>query len=110
MNKFSRNAAMVLFLSAAYGLTARLLNHVNRGVEAYPYEVEHPESVLPADGDDRTEFAFARLRYSSIWPEPAYQFVSWGIDAPKAERQFVLGLRRLTRVDTRSVEEVVSLT
>ena len=103
-------AAMVVLLSAACGLTARILNQVNRGVEAYPFEVEHPESVLPADSDDRTEFAFARLRYSSIWSEPAFRFASWGTDAPKADRQFVLGLRRLTRVDTRSVEEVVSLT
>src|SRR5215211_2156032 len=77
----------------------------NRGVEDYPNEIEHPESQLPSDADERTEFAFARLRY----PSP-YGYYSWGIDAPKADRQFVQGVRRLTRVHTRSVEQVVSLT
>ena len=90
-------------------MAAQTVRHVNRGVEAYPLEVEHPESLLPADCDDRTEFAFARLRYSAIRSQSAFEFASWGTDAPKADRQFVRGLRRLTRLDTRSVEQVVTL-
>jgi hypothetical protein len=34
---------------------------------------------------------------------------SWAIDYPKADRQFVQGVRRLTRIHTRSVEQVVDL-
>jgi hypothetical protein len=97
-------------MSVAFVLGAAGVYHLNRGVEAYPGEVEHPESLLPADGDERTEFAFARLRYTSVSSEPGFEFASWGTDAPKADRQFVMGLRRLTRVHTRSVEEVVKLT
>jgi hypothetical protein len=83
---------------------------MNRGVEAYLGEIEHPESELPADGDDVAEFAFARLRYRSVGGDDGYSFARWGTDAPKADRQFILGVRRLTRIHTRSVEEVVSLT
>ena len=34
---------------------------------------------------------------------------NWTIDYPKADRQFVQGVRRLTRIHTRSVEQVVDL-
>jgi len=62
---------------------------------------------LPADADERTEFAFARLRYPSFgrgWDDGA-----WTVDYPKADRQFIQGIRRLTRIHTRSVEQVVDL-
>jgi hypothetical protein len=106
-----RYLAIVGFL----GLSLWAGSHaVNRGVEAYPYEIEHPESMLPPDGDEKTEWAFARLRYptytgSGLRPRGGWQYYSWGIDAPKAERQFVQGVRRLTRIHARSVEEVVNL-
>ena len=34
---------------------------------------------------------------------------AWNIDYPKADRQFVQGVRRLTRIHTRSVEQVVDM-
>jgi hypothetical protein len=34
---------------------------------------------------------------------------AWSIDYPKADRQFVQGVRRLTRLNVRSVEQVVNL-
>ena len=34
---------------------------------------------------------------------------SWSIDYPKADRQFMAGVRRLTRLHVRSVEQVVDL-
>jgi hypothetical protein len=80
---------------------------INRGAEAYRYEIEHPEAESPPDADEKTEFAFARLRYPSF--ATRFRFDAWGTDAPKSERQFVLGLRRLTRLHTRSIEEVVDL-
>jgi hypothetical protein len=85
---------------------------VNRGVDAYPDEIEHPETDIPKDADEKTEWAFARVRYPMYYGAysrgrgPHY---SWGIDSPKADRQFVQGVRRLTRVHTRSIEEVVNL-
>jgi hypothetical protein len=34
---------------------------------------------------------------------------AWSVDYPKADRQFLQGVRRLTRIHARSVEEVVDL-
>jgi hypothetical protein len=83
----------------------------NIGVEAFPGEVEHPETALPSDANEKTEWAFARLRYIGYGRRGSGQlfYRSWGTDSPKADRQFVAGVRRLTRVHTRSVEEVVNL-
>lgn len=71
------------------------------------YDEEDNPAPMPADASERTEYAFARLRYPSgrFWGYTGY----WVIDYPKADRQFVQGVRRLTRIHTRSVEEVVSL-
>lgn len=64
----------------------------------------------PSDASEKTEWAFARLqypttRYGGSWNGRA----SWPTDYPKADRQFVQGVRRLTRLHTRSVEQVVNL-
>jgi hypothetical protein len=100
---------------AVFGVTVLLCGAaarpvLNRGVDAYPMEIEHPETEIPPDADEKTEWAFARLRYPSIG---SFSFGmsrhSWGVDSPKADRQFSLGMRRLTRVHTRSIEEVVNL-
>jgi hypothetical protein len=91
---------------------------INLGVEAYPGEVEHPESVLPPDGDVKAEWAFAKLRYDNFtggfggyggFRGYRGRRRSWGTDSPKAERFLAQGVRRLTRVDARSVEEVINL-
>ncbi|HYI92655.1 MAG TPA: DUF4159 domain-containing protein [Bryobacteraceae bacterium] len=73
---------------------------------------EDRDPVTPADADEKTEYAFARLQYPSygrssdrIWNLRG----NWTIDYPKADRQFVQGVRRLTRIHTRSVEQLVNL-
>jgi Domain of unknown function (DUF4159) len=77
-----------------------------RGFRRFFEEEDNP-APLPADAGEKTEWAFARLRYPSVggW---GYRS-SWPIDYPKADRQFVQGVRRLSRIHTRSVEEVVGL-
>ena len=62
---------------------------------------------LPPDAKEKTEWAFARLQYPSgrFYGYRGY----WTIDYPKADRQFVQGVRRLTRLHARSVEEIVNL-
>jgi hypothetical protein len=101
---------MTLVCAAGFAYAKRTYA-LHRGVEDYPNEIEHPESALPPDADEKTEFAFARLRYTAARAGRGYGFMyySWGTDAPKADRQFVLGVRRLTRIHTRSVEQVVNL-
>lgn len=68
---------------------------------------EEEDAPMPADAAEKTEYSFARLRYPSgrFWGYRGY----WSIDYPKADRQFVQGVRRLTRIHTKSVEEVVDL-
>jgi hypothetical protein len=72
----------------------------------YEYEMQNPAED-PPDADEETEFAFARLRYRSTGR--GYYRGSWGTDSNKAERQFVQGVRRLTGVHTRSVEEIIDV-
>jgi hypothetical protein len=61
----------------------------------------------PPDANVETEFAFTRLRYRSTRDRPRYR--SWGIDGNQSDRHFLVGLRRLTRVDARSVEQIVDV-
>ena len=67
------------------------------------------EIALPGDAGEKTEWAFARLRYSGGAVSDCYRgaWSRWAVDAPKADRQFVQGVRRLSRIHTRSVEQVV---
>ncbi len=72
---------------------------------------EEDDMPIPADASEKTEFAFARLRYPSYRGGAGYWGVrgSWSTDYPAAERHFVQGVRRLTRLHTRSMEELVDL-
>jgi hypothetical protein len=79
--------------------------------------------ALPQDWQEKTEWAFARLMYpqvpggrnggrgfgfrgNGIWTEGN---TMWTQDYPRADRHFVLALRRLTRIQVRSVEQPVNL-
>jgi hypothetical protein len=73
---------------------------------AYEYEMQNP-AVDPPDAEEKTEYAFARLRYRSVGR--GWRGGSWGTDSNKAERQFVQGIRRLTRLHTRSVEQIIDI-
>ena len=64
-----------------------------------------------AAAEEKTEWAFARLRYNGAFGGGFGGFgrggSRWTTDYPKADRQFVLGVQRLTRVDARAIEQVV---
>jgi hypothetical protein len=71
-------------------------------------EFEDNPAPFPVDGHDKTELYFARLMYPMFrWGY--YRGGSWATDYPKADRQFLQGVRRLTRINVRSAEEVVDL-
>src|SRR6186997_3205462 len=94
----------VLLLTAQPGRPARRW-------AMYEREMQDPADD-PPDAWDETEFAFARLRYRSDRDGGGSRFRSrsrWGIDANKSDRQFLAGLRRLTRVNARSVEQIVDI-
>ncbi len=70
----------------------------------YESEMQNPVDD-PPDAGMPAEFTFARLRFQSYRERGAYH--RWGIDANKSERQFIEGVRRLTRIHTRSIEYIV---
>jgi hypothetical protein len=72
---------------------------------SYADEMQNP-APDPPDANEKTEFAFARLRYRS---PGGWRRSSWGTDSNKAEQHFVQGVRRLTRVHARSSEKVVDI-
>ncbi len=77
-----------------------------------PLWMEDDDVQTPGDAGEKTEYAFARLQYPSYGRGPGGIWAmrgNWTIDYPKADRQFVQGVRRLSRIHTRSVEQVVDL-
>jgi hypothetical protein len=94
---------LIATLSAALGTAVLALQR--NPYQASGFEGDHP-SPFPPDGNEKTEFAFARLKFLG------YGFGGfggnwWAIDYPKADRALAQGIRRLTRIHTRSVEQVV---
>jgi hypothetical protein len=64
-------------------------------------------------GDSKHEFAWSRLRYTPLGGSfggfGGYGGGSWSRDYPKADITFLAALRRLTRIDARSYQQVVNL-
>ena len=83
-------------------------SHRGRRWEMYEPEMQDPADD-PPDAWVEAEFAFARLRFRSYQDAWRRGHARWGTDANKSERQFILGLRRLTRIDARSVEQIVDI-
>jgi hypothetical protein len=92
------------------------------GFRVYPSLEPYDDIALPPDYQDKTEWIFARLMYpehpnalfssrrfhlgSLDWREGG---TSWTQDYPRADRHLAQALRRLTRINARSVEEPVNL-
>jgi hypothetical protein len=92
------------------------------GFRVYPSLEPYDDVALPADYAEPSEWVFARLMYpehpnalfsrrfrfggSMDWREGG---TSWTQDYPRADRHFSLALRRLTRINARSVEQPVNL-
>src|SRR5512142_2391566 len=83
----------------------------------YPSIEPYDNVELPADWQQKSEWIFGRLMYpphpfarfcwrGQYWHEGA---TSWTQDYPRADRHFARVLRRLTRIDARSVEQPVNL-
>jgi hypothetical protein len=79
--------------------------------------IEHETYPLPPDYQEKTEFAFARLMYPPGWNN-GYKYRDldwhtgislWSQDFPAADRHFLTAVRRLSRVHSRSVEQIVNL-
>ena len=81
-------------------------------------------SRLRAMGNEKAEFSWSRLSYTTALGGGGYGGFggygggygygrrgggTWSRDYPKADRQFLVALNRLTRIQGRSTEQVVSL-
>jgi hypothetical protein len=67
-----------------------------------------------SDGDsDKSEYSWSRLRYSTSHAYGGYGFGygggNWSRDYPKADRQFLIALKRLTRINAKPTEQIVDL-
>src|SRR5262245_31310281 len=81
-----------------------------------PMEGEASNAALPTDYLNKTEFVLGRLMYPSgsgggfgrgggNWQNGG---TNWTVDYPRGDRTFAMAIRRLTRVDVRSVEQPVN--
>lgn len=80
--------------------------------------IEYEGFQIPPGWEKKTEWTRARLRYPDItgYPQfaPRYQNGElfpgyWTMDYPRSDRHLLEGVRRLTRIDVRPVEQVVEL-
>src|ERR1017187_4231889 len=88
-----------------------------RPFKEYP-AIEYSNFPVPPDFNQKTEWTRARLRYPDIWgyPNPNLRYNDgrvfpgfWTMDYPRSDRHLLAGVRRLTRIETRSVEQIVDL-
>jgi hypothetical protein len=63
------------------------------------------QRFLPEDPREKAEWIFARFHYDLEFG--GFRFQRWAADYPKSDRQFVVGVRRLTRLQARSTEHVI---
>jgi hypothetical protein len=109
-----RSALVVLLCLTLAPLV--ILGFQQRQSQMYEWEMQDPVDD-PPDGRVKAEYTFARLRYQSFrygrrgFGGGGYgrRGGSWGTDANRADRLFDIAMRRLTRVETRSVEQVIDV-
>jgi Domain of unknown function (DUF4159) len=79
---------------------------------------EYVDFPLPTDYHRDAEWTRARLRYPDIYGFPSRRLMLqdgrefpgiWTMDYPRSDRHLLEGVRRLTRINSKSVEQVVDL-
>ena len=101
-----RTRSAVLLAAATLGVFGALYaQHPFQQYNAAEYE----DFPLPPDWSQKTEWTRARLKYPSVYGNYRGEDLNWTIDYPRSDRHLMQGIRRLTRIDTRSVEQVVDL-
>jgi hypothetical protein len=108
-----RTAFAVGFL----GLAAWSVLRAQKPFKEWP-AIEYENFALPDDYQQKAEWTRARLRYPDIYGYPDRMLMLgngrpfagfWTMDYPRSDRHLLAGVRRLTRIDTKSVEQVVTL-
>ncbi len=99
----SRRAALLCLVLLAGGVL-----YAQRYRGGFFDDEEDNPAAIPHDAAEKTEFVFTRLRYPNFQGGRRWRG-AWATDYPKADRQFLQGLRRLTRIHGRSMENVADL-
>lgn len=98
-------------ITVALSLWSALFAFQRGGIQSLLYEED--DNGPPPDANEKTEWAFARLRYPSYRaPNQGRRWAAmgnWTIDSPAADRHFSQGVRRLSRIHARSEYQVVDL-
>jgi hypothetical protein len=98
-------------------LSAWSILRAQKPFKEYP-ALEYENFPKPPDWEQKTEWVRARLRYPDIYGYPNRSLLMrdgrefpgyWTMDYPRSDRHLLAGIRRLTRIDTRSIEQVVTL-
>ena len=113
-----RHALLIALLGLGAGI-ALLAQRPFKEYDAIEYNHNIP---IPSDFDTKTDWVRARLRYPDIYGYPFKQLyfkdeagVSrefpgyWTMDYPRSDRHLLLGVQRLTRINTRLAEQIVDL-
>jgi hypothetical protein len=100
-----RLLSFALILLVLVGANAWLLASQRRGFGLA--QEDGDEETLPTNTNQRAEWIFARFHYDMGEEFGFRGFQRWAADYPKSDRQFVEGVHRLTRVNTRTTEQVV---
>lgn len=98
-------ALLALAALAAVVRAAQSEGRPNRWAQ-YEREMQDPVDD-PPDARVEAEFAIGRLRFRS--PRDRFRGTRWGTDANKGDRIFSAMLRRLTRINVRSIEQIVDV-
>jgi hypothetical protein len=115
--RIARRKLVTLPIFRAFVLLASLAGawgvlHAQRPFKAYQgfeYGIDFP---LPDDYRENAEWTRARLHYDSyrnVHGFVADGYLRWTVDYPRSDRHLLEGVRRLTRINTKSVEQVVDL-
>ncbi len=124
MRGFRLSRSGIIWTTAALALLGSVYAFQQPFREYPGVEYQVGSIPLPADWQEKTEWTFARLMYppapggrygrgfgfgyrrGGVWTEGNS---IWTQDYPRADRHFSLALRRLTRIQVRSVEQPVNL-
>jgi len=100
-----------VLLFAIAGLITWGALHAQKPFRDYPTAEQHAEYSLPPDYQEITEWTRGRLIYPSLMSPHGVPdgYHRWTIDYPRSDRLLLQGIRRLTRINTRSVEQSVPL-
>jgi hypothetical protein len=112
-----RRTAVIVFaiVLGIFGLSVGVLL-AQKPFREWP-AIEYTDFPLPPDYQQKAEWTRARLRYPDIYGYPEREMMMgnrlfpgyWTMDYPRSDRHLLEGVRRLTRIESKSVEQVVSL-